>query len=110
MPRLTRRISVTALAAAGSGTVVNTANSVGSLPIPQQQVLAMYVRQLGGLDIDWRMPAVDGYAQSKITILGKEVGVIDGISRPQDVELFLAAGNSTPTEVQVVIDYQDKLA
>lgn len=37
-------------------------------------------------------PAATRYAQSKITILGKEVGVIDGISRPQDVELFLAAG------------------
>ena len=110
MPKLTRRISVTALSTDGVGTRINTAASVGGLVVPQQQVCAIWLRQLGAVDIEWRAPAQGSLVNAKLTIPAKEVGLLEGVSTPQEVELFLPVGVSTATEVQIVIEYVGALS
>ena len=110
MPRLNRRITVSALAGAGTGTRIATAASVGGLDIPQKGAAAIWLRQLDGVEIDWRGPAQGSLASAVMTIPGGEAGLITGMSVPNDIELFLPTGVATPIEVQVFIDYTEALS
>ena len=110
MSRLSRRILVSALTGDSVGTKIQTSASVGGLSVPQQYVEAIFLRCLGGVAIDWRGPQLGGLVQAKVTMPAGEVGVVEGVSLPQDVELFLPAGVTAPTEVQVMLDYQGQVA
>lgn len=109
MPRLNRRITVSALAGDANGTTISTANSVGGLAVPQRYVSQIWIRQLDNVAIDWRGAQQGSLANAKLTVPGGEAGLIAGISRPQDVELFLPTGQATPVEVQVAIDYGEAM-
>ena len=109
MPQLQRRLTVSALSTDSVGTVVTTANAVGGSIIPQKYINGIWLRQLGGMAIEWRGPLNGTLVQQKITIPSGEPGYISGMSKPAEVELFLAAGQAAALEVQLVIDYAEAM-
>lgn len=109
MPQLQRRVTVSALSTDATGTPITTANAVGGLPIPQRYISGIWLRQLGGIAIDWLGPVNGTIAQHKITIPSGEPGYISGMSHPGDVQLFLPAGQAAALEVQLVIDYGEPM-